>query len=309
MELRQIRYFIAVAETKSISKAAQRLDIAQPTLSVAIKKLEEDVGEELFIRSGKSFELSRAGAAFLKRAGPALRELEAARDDARRVSLKRAYTVAFTVISINTHWELVSSLAGANAEIKFLPTVNQTYEMMAELLLSRRYDICISAPPVSGTGLVTRMIHTRDIYAMVPEDHPLAGRESINLSELAYDEFAFPQDNTPYYGRNVELCRLAGFVPNVGYSYVSLGDAFMAVQKGGFVSLLGLPEDGPDELLHNVSVLKVSYPDCRATLGVTWREEDNNDERLAQIIETVAEHFASQPTPEADLAGKPGDAK
>ena len=311
MELRQIRYFITAAETKSISKAAKALSVSQPTLSVALKKLEEDIGAKLIIREGKGFELSQAGEAFLKKAIPAVRALETAKDDARRLSGKRAYTVAFAVISINTHWELVSSLAGTDAEIRFLPAVNQTYEKMAENLVSRRYDICISAPPVSGPGLITKMIHNKDIYAMVPENHPLAGRESILLSELAYEEFALPQENTPYYGRNVELCRLAGFVPNVGYSYVSLGDAYMAVQKGGFVSLIGLPEDGPDELLHNVSAIKVSYPDCRATLGATWREEDNNDERLAKIIETIAEHFARRHEMEvrAFRSRKPGAAE
>jgi|GEM_PF-6791073 len=292
MEFKQIKYFIAAAETKSISRAARMLSISQPTLSIALKKLEEEVGAELISRKGKGFELSPAGEAFLKRVEPAVREIEAAVDIARRTSMQQWYTVAFAALSFNTHWELVKSIAGFDANVEFLPIVRQTFEMLAQKLNSRVYDLCISAPPVSGPGLVRRTIHNRELYAIVPADHRLAGRKSINLSELAYDKFAMPQENTPYYGRTMELCRLAGFSPNVGYSFVSLSDAYLSVQKGGYVSLLGLPGESK-ELLNNVKVLRIAYPECRAVLGIAWREESAEDEKMMEMVEAVAKHFST----------------
>ncbi|MBR0565838.1 LysR family transcriptional regulator [Azoarcus sp. L1K30] len=222
MELRHLRYFVMVAEELSFTRAAERLHIGQPPLSMQIRDLEAEIGVQLFDRARRKVKLTPAGGRFLIRAREVLAAATAASDEARRMASGEAgeLRIGFT-----------SSLPFANT----LPDVLHAYrrrhpdvhlqlrEMFSteqfEALARGRLDVGFvrSGLPDAASGIVVREIGRDPLLLAVNALHPLAEAGEINFSDLRHEEFiTFPLDSgtgLPLLLRS--LCRAAGFEPRV----------------------------------------------------------------------------------------------
>lgn len=191
MELRHLRYFIAVAETGSLTIAAERrLHTSQPSLSRQIRDLEDQVGAELFSRSARGVELTAAGKAFLDHARLALTQVDAAVEAARRAAQPAKQRLALGFLTGQEMTWLPRAMRILREE---LPTVDVTVSSdyspdLAEGLARGKLDIAfLRAEP--GFDLAYQAISHEPLVVLMPSDHHLAARESVRAQDLAEEKF------------------------------------------------------------------------------------------------------------------------
>ncbi|NEV00582.1 LysR family transcriptional regulator [Bradyrhizobium uaiense] len=187
MELRHLRYFVAVAEEGSLSVAAQkRLHTAQPSLSRQIHDLELELGVQLFVRGPRGIELTPSGRVFLDHARVALLQVEAAAEAARRAAqpAKSAFSIGFL-----TGYEMDWLPAVMNILRGKLPSTEITIRSedspdLAAALTRGKLDLAFMRPEKSTAGLQFKLLRHDPILAMMPRDHPLAARSAVRPKDL-----------------------------------------------------------------------------------------------------------------------------
>jgi DNA-binding transcriptional LysR family regulator len=245
MELRHLRYFIAVAEELHFTRAAERLHIGQPPLSQAILKLEEDVGARLFARTKRRVELTEAGKLYLADARRILALSEQAAVTARRAQRGEAgeLRVGFT-FSI----PLTPMFANViNRYRRDYPQVSLSLHELAsqrqlEGLERRSIDLGFMRPPEGALpdALTVKTLREDPLMVILPTGHPLAAQESVAMRELASAAFVmYPASaGTGIHPHIYRLCRAAGFVPNVAQEAGEASTIIGLVAAGCGVSVL-----------------------------------------------------------------------
>src|SRR6478736_2290151 len=180
--MRHLRYFLVVAEERHFGRAAERLHMAQPPLSQQIRRLEAEVGADLFVRTTRRVDLTAAGAAYAERARTILASVDDAAAEVRRIAAGSVGRLAIGCVGSVTY-SLLPQLSGRLAEE--LPGVDFSFrgEMLAseqvEALRVGTIDVALLRPPVADPSLaVTSLRHDRLVLA-VPAGHRLAGRDRI----------------------------------------------------------------------------------------------------------------------------------
>jgi DNA-binding transcriptional LysR family regulator len=220
VELRHLRYFVAVAELRHFGRAAARLHMAQPPLSQQVRQLEAELGVELLRRTTRRVDLTDAGTAFLQRAREVLAAVDAASAEAQRISAGLEGRLAVGCVGSATY-SLLPSLARTLREE--LPSVDFSFrgEMLVPdqvaALLAGEIDLALLRPPADHPGLTLTPLRTERLIVALPEGHRLAGRKRLRVEDLAEEDFIVHQG----HGRSVmsglvlELCREAGFEPRI----------------------------------------------------------------------------------------------
>lgn len=191
MELRHLRYFIAVAEAGSLTVAAeQRLHTSQPSLSRQIRDLEDQVGTALLNRSARGVELTDAGRAFIDHARLALTQVDAAVEAARRAALpsKRRFALGF-LTGLEMDW-LPAAMHVLRDELQNVDvTVSSDYSPdLAEGLARGRLDVALlRAEP--GYDLAYRVVAHEPLVVLMPSDHPLTHCEAVSPQQLVGEPF------------------------------------------------------------------------------------------------------------------------
>ncbi|GAB7542518.1 LysR family transcriptional regulator [Cupriavidus sp. 8B] len=191
MELRHLRYFIAVAETGSLTVAAERrLHTSQPSLSRQIRDLENQVGVELLSRSGRGVELTAAGKAFIDHARLALTQVDAAVEAARRAAQPAKQRFALGFLTGQEMTWLPEAMHILRDELPNVDvTVSSDYSPdLAEGLARGKLDLALlRAEP--GFDLTYRVVSQEPLVVLMPSDHPLTSREAIRPQELVGEPF------------------------------------------------------------------------------------------------------------------------
>lgn len=217
MELRHLRYFAAVAETCHFGRAAERLHMAQPALSQAIRQLEAELGAVLLTRTTRQVSLTPAGEFMYDEARRLLRQIDDAVTGVRRVAdgRKGLVRVGFTGTAAFTQLPRF-----ARALQQHLPEV--ALDVHADMLTPAQssglrdgsLDLAVLRPPVTGGGLEVRTIEIEPLVLALPADHRLVAEPVISLADLATEDFVI------YSGKNsavneavLRACREAGFTP------------------------------------------------------------------------------------------------
>ncbi len=186
MELRHIRYFVRAAEQLHFTRAAESLFVSQPTLSLHIQQLEEEVGAALFDRVGRKVQLTEAGKIFLEHAGKALKELELAEERISDLKGMTSGTLKLGAILTFSQELLPSWIASFLAKYPHIRMVVKTgdSDFIEENLLSGNIDAALSFVPPSTELLKAEKLFTAEVFLGVSEQHPLADRESVQLKEV-----------------------------------------------------------------------------------------------------------------------------
>ena len=224
MELRHLRYFIAVAEEGHITRAAERLGMQQPPLSQQIKAIERELDVQLFRRKARGVELTDAGSTFLDDARATLSQLERAVESTRRAARGELGRICVGVTSTSSFHPLVARSIGAFSEA--CPKVSLTLEEslsneLLEGLRSERMDVAfIRTAPADAEGLAIQPLLEEPMVAALPSSHPLAkGTKggAIPLRQLAPENFfLYGPPGTGMYDTIIAACHAADFNPNVG---------------------------------------------------------------------------------------------
>jgi DNA-binding transcriptional LysR family regulator len=193
MELRQLRYFAAVAQHRSFTKAASELHVAQSALSQQIRRLEQELGIELLRRTTRSVELSDAGRLALARATRALAETDALRsevDELRGLARGTLSVGMLPAIGALEPAPLLAAFAAAHPAIEVRLVEDALVEAL-ELLGADRLDLAFAlvAPGQAGHGIGGEQLFEEELAVMVARHHPLASRRSVRISELDEEPF------------------------------------------------------------------------------------------------------------------------
>ena len=200
MELRHLRYFVAVAEEGSLTVAAKRrLHTAQPSLSRQIRDLEYEVGAQLMIRSAHGIELTAAGRVFLDHARLALAQVDAAREAARRAAqpAKLSFALGFlTGKEIDWLPEAIRLLRDELPNIEI--TVSSQYSPdLADALVRGKLDVAFLRRETRATDLMFKVVATEPFVVVLPGDHRLASQEAINPHDMVGETFIAVSNTAP----------------------------------------------------------------------------------------------------------------
>jgi DNA-binding transcriptional LysR family regulator len=218
-ELRLLRYFVAVAQERNFTRAAERLHMAQPPLSVAIRQLESQLGVQLLERSSRQVELTPAGALLLERGTRLLAEADAT--FAAVKELEQAPEGRLHVgVAPNARLELTPALVAACAEhapgVMLYTREDATGALLRELRAGR-LDLALAFCPVHDPTLAFERLLDAPAVVHVCASHPLAARGTVALADLREDTFliAGGEDSSGWTTAVIDACRGAGFEPRV----------------------------------------------------------------------------------------------
>lgn len=242
MELRHLRFFVAVAEEGSLTTAAERrLHTAQPSLSRQIRDLEFEVGAELLTRSAKGVELTPAGRAFLDHARLALAQVEAAGAAARRAAqpAKASFALGF-LTGQEMDW-LPDAMRILRDELPAIDvTISSNYSPdLADALMRGRLDLAFMRREADRPDLEFHQIASEPIVAVMPSDHPLARNESVTAKEIAQEPFIHMSDTAPVFRHVIDdFFRSEGLSVKGEQKIDNLGMAMSLVASTRAVTLL-----------------------------------------------------------------------
>ena len=278
LELRHLRYFVAVAEELNFSRAADRLHMAQPPLSAAIRQLEQELGTELLLRTTREVRLTDAGSTFLDGARRTLAELDRARSDAQRAAAGEIgqLRVGF---SWSARFETLPAIGRAfranNPDVSLL-TEEIWNARMLPALRSGTIDLAIALCPEVAGEFSYLSLRTEPVVALLAQSHPLAANGELELDALAEEGFLmFPRELAPrLYEFMVGLCRRAGFEPIVrgesfhsGWELQILADVEVVALAPASVAL-----DLPD----GIAAVVVADPSDQLETAIVWRKDDSS---------------------------------
>jgi DNA-binding transcriptional LysR family regulator len=293
MDYRQLQYFIAVAEELSFTRAAKRLHISQPPLSIQIKALEREVGTSLLSRSRRKVELTPAGQLLLENAKKAVGHLEHTTNVVRRAGLGQAGVIrlAFT-----------GSVPMREAFAKLLRTFRQSYpdvrfelQHMAtgrqfEALAQDTIDVGILRPPASlarDRAIEQIPIWRERLMLFVPIDHPLAAsRMPVKMADLI-DQAFVGVESTLSCGMQdhlITLCSAAGFVPRLEQEARELSTVLGLVAAG--IGIAVLPECYSSMMGASVASLPIASNDAEGTLVLALKA-DNASPLLRRFVDVA----------------------
>lgn len=291
MELLQLKYFQTVARLEHMTKAAEQLQIAQPSLSKTISRLEEDLGVELFDREHRKISLNAAGKVFLNRVDRAFAELNEGQRELNQFMDQDQKSITLAVTIPRVLPSLLGSFLSKHPDVRFQQFL-KSVSSMKKMLLEGELDYCISSIPIEGEGVRWEPLITEEIFLIVPPNHQLAERESVRLEEVK-DE-AFISMNTGYGFRNLtdQFCREAGFVQHIAFEGDEPTVISELVRQGlgvAFVSELSwVPKSG--QFPHK---LRIVEPTCQRTIGLAWSEKRYFTPIAKQFRLFVLEYFLS----------------
>jgi DNA-binding transcriptional LysR family regulator len=255
MELRHLRYFVAVAEELHFRRAAERLHMTQPPLSQQIRSLEQDVGVELLRRDRRGVTLTAPGRAFLVEARGVLAAADRAVATARRVELGELGELSVGFVGSTMYGrvpELLRVFREERREVRVhLRELPSSAQM--EALQARQIDIGFLRPPIAADGIAVEMLFEEPMVAALPSDHPLASAGRVDLRSLRDEAIVTlsPVDAPGIAAATENLLAEAGVVPHVvqvvtevptaiglvaaGFGVTFVPESVMALERTGVV--------------------------------------------------------------------------
>lgn len=300
MELRQLTYFIAVAEERHFGRAAKRLHIAQPPLSQQIRQFEEQLGVKLFDRTTRRVDLTAAGALMLERGRSILNDVEALQADVYQVGQGATGVLHVGFSGASTYSVMPRIVRAAGTAYPGL-TVDLHGEMLTPAmergLLEHTLDAAILRPPVSSPEIDFRIINREPLVVALPAHSPLASDRPLSMVELTEQRFVTYPPESVMYRMTADLCREAGFQHRVSQMAQETSTILSFVAAGGGVALMPAS-------VRSVQLRGVRYRELEdsphAELAIAWRREDRSV-LLSNFIQLVIE-LADEPESE----GQPG---
>jgi len=276
MELRQLRYFMAIAEELSFVRAAKRVGVSQPPLSRQIANLEIEIGTSLFDRNKHGVTITEAGRAFYTEIQRTFTYLDGAVKAAIRASKGQVGSLALGF--------------GGSAAYTFMPLLLREFRRRfpdVELSLhsvpmslqfgalnDKRIDIAFLILPVTDERLETKVLMRDQLNVALPSGHPLCKRRVISLSELEpYDFVVFPRSGgLGYYRKIIELCAKSGFIPKIVQEIPSMESVIGLVGAGVGISVV-------PSVAKKLRIVDIEYRPIRekhafVDFAMAWRRDD-----------------------------------
>ncbi|KII27576.1 LysR family transcriptional regulator [Pseudomonas fluorescens] len=276
MDLRRLKYFVAVAQEQSIGRAAIRLNISQPPLTRQIMQLEEEVGAQLFIRKTKGVELTQAGELLLQEALNILSLVAQTTERIHSAGQGKIGRIDVGIFGSGIHTvpSLLLNFRNANPGINIVIHTLTRGEQI-EALRQRRLTIGFHRMLDPMTDIKSELVKTEPLLVAVNKQDPLAGKKNIWLREMADRPLVlYPTSARNYIDFLTDLCRSAGFTPRVSQEVNDLVTAIALVASG--FGLCIVPEAATSLQLPDVVYLPVNDKQAIVDLSCMYRRDDES---------------------------------
>jgi LysR family hydrogen peroxide-inducible transcriptional activator len=291
MNLRDLRYFVALAETRHFGKAAERSFVSQPTLSAQIKKLENYLGVQLIERQPRQVTLTETGLKIL----PLARSIIAESDEIVSIARNEHDPLSgkLKVALIPTLGPYLLPLVTRKLR-KQLPRLKlMLYEHQTQPLLERlrggEIDLGILALPVPLDGLEARKLFDEEFTLAVPSQHPLAKKAHVKLDDISGETLLLLEDGHCLRDQALDVCSRVDAKESEDYRATSLETLRQMVAAGLGVTLLPkLATRGPFGSGHGLTVKPFARPVPSRTIGAVWRKSSSRVEAINAVCDVIA---------------------
>ncbi|HKS85211.1 MAG TPA: transcriptional regulator CynR [Pseudolabrys sp.] len=289
MELRHLRYFLAIADARSFTRAAEQLHVTQPTLSHQIKQLERMVGTVLFERSTKDVELTAAGQLFKPYCERIIKEIESSAIAISELEGLMRGTLRMAVFHSFSHSMLppiMSKFAlrypGVHVTARLVPRLD-----MERDLVNAELDMAVAYITDDNDQIVADRLFDEELVLVVGSKHPLAGRKAIKMRELAKLPLVLL---TPEFGARQFVDRFfagAGLRPHVVLEMNAIEPILATTRDSGLATVLA---QGAIVDNNGLSTVRLVDPAPKRTVGILWRRNGHRSaaaQRMAEMIKTA----------------------
>jgi DNA-binding transcriptional LysR family regulator len=289
MEIRQLRYFAVLAEELNFTRAAARLHISQPPLSLQIAQLERELDVRLFDRNNRRVTLTEAGEAFLNDVRALLASLKDATVRVRAVDQGLAGRIEVGLSGSHFLGPVPALIARYTAEHPQVSVLLNEMNPAAQLeaLRGHRIDVSISRTAVDDDELQAMPLWPDPVVAALPRQHPLAGRKRLELNDLAADAFVMLRQDTSGFARFLaETCARAGLPRSVAQTVAEVPAQLALVAAGLGVALV--PRSTCGHLGDRIAVCSLPAAISRATVYAVTRRQGRR-RALDTFLQTAAQ--------------------
>jgi DNA-binding transcriptional LysR family regulator len=297
MDLRQLRYLVALGEERSFTRAAQREHIAQPSLSQQIRRLEDEVGLPLVERTTRSLRITDAGRLLLSRARRILAELEAA--EAELQSLRGVQAGNVSVGAMHSMGPVDLSLALALFHDRYphvgLSVREQSSEELADMLRGDVLDVAFLSVTerIQSEGLGLQRLIEEELVVMVPGDHHLASRQAVTIGELADEPFISYREGARLHELLMSAAGEASFQPKVMLESNENTRIRRMVSRGMGIALVPRSDAvGPGA---EVAAIPLTAPRLTRDITLAWREDRRLPPAARAFLALTRETFPPLP--------------
>ncbi len=291
MNLRDLRYLVALADTRHFGKAAVRCHVSQPTLSAQLKKLEEYLGVELIERQPRRVALTEIGEQIVARARRVVNDSDELLALAR--SQRDPFSGGLKLALIPTIGPYLLPLI-SRALRKQLPKLKlMLYEYQTEPLLQALragdIDMGVLALPVHADGVETCKLYEEDFMIALPKGHRLAEKASVKLDDLAGDSLLLLEDGHCMRDQALDICGRAELDEDQDYRATSLETLRQMVAAGMGVTLLPkLSTHGPFGTEKSVLIKPFPKPAPTRNVGAVWRKSSTRSAAIKSVCDVIA---------------------
>ncbi len=272
LELRQLRYFVEVAEREHISEAAEHLHVAQSAVSRQIANLEDELGTVLFERVGRNVKLTPIGKIFLEHSVTALKAIDFAIKqveeylDPAKGTIKIGFPTSLASYVLPT---VISAFKKEYPDVSF-HLRQGSYRYLIEAVKNRELNLAFLGPvPAKDESINTMILFSESIHALLPANHPLAKKEKLNLVDLRKENFVLFPEGYILNEVVVDACKSAGFVPTVTSEGEDM-DALKGLVAAG-IGITLLPESSLYDSTQRFTVkMPIAIPNLTRTVGVIY---------------------------------------
>jgi DNA-binding transcriptional LysR family regulator len=285
METHQLHYFLAVAQTGRFTAAARQLNVSQPSLSIQIKKLEEELGGSLFERTRKGARLTARGETFLPRVKTILEQMQSAREDAKALSglsMGRVSLGCMPTTGAHLLPSILSAFRKAYPKIQ-VHLKEESSPDLARDLEQGEVELAILDEAGLLPGLSHQTLLTEELLMALPGKHRLAGRGSLSLKQVAEESFILMKPGHGFRQITLDFYRRAGLEPKVVFESGGIETVQALVAAGLGVSLV------PQMVAKfpGVSYASISHPKAFRILSLAWRGKSPMSDAAQALKKTI----------------------
>lgn len=289
MEMRHLRYFVAVAETCHFGQAAQHLHIAQPALSQAIRQLESELGAEVLTRSTRQVSLTPAGEFLLGEARRVLDTVEDSVRGVRRIAAGKSGLVRIAFTGTAAFSQLPRIARTVQQELPDLALeihADMLTPDQCEGLRTGSLDLGVLRPPIHGDGIDTATLADEPLILALPSDHRLAVEPVVSMADLRTEDFiGYASRDSAVNDAVLRSCQDAGFSPRIAHE--AAGTAVLLALVAGGLGIAVVPESV--RALPLAGVVFHDLTDAASIqLVLAWRRE-NESSIVHSVLRTLAE--------------------
>ena len=310
MNLRDLRYLIALADLRHFGRAAQACHVSQPTLSTQVRKLEAELGVALVERAPRQVMLTPVGRDIAERARRVLADIEQMRETARRTIDPEAGSVRlgmFPTLGPYLLPHVVPTLRARFPHLELLLVEEKTEPLLA-MLRNGRLDAAVLALPLHEDWLESEFLFEEPFMLAVPNKHPLSNRRDLQLADLADQHLLLLEDGHCLRDQALEVCTLSGAGEKDGFRATSLETLRQMVAAGVGITLLPmLAVKPPVSASDDIRLLNFKNPPPTRRIAMVWRKTSAMGaflHQLAAVLRALPPALLQPPA-----AGSPRPAK